>query len=169
MQLPAHEILQFVVPCWLINMSLNLIYIAKRNFPALETFDQPLDGGMRLRDGQRLLGSSTTWLGIIVAIIAGLLIQRLFGQTIMIGLLTGLTVYIGHTLGSFIKRRAHVKDGGFLPGVDHANYVITTGIIFGLMHLFPWQVILIGIALTYVLHPIVAYLAYLIGWHRYPL
>lgn len=167
------EVLQFVVPCWLVNMSLNLIYIAKLYFPRLITFDKPFDGGRVVWDGQRFFGNSTTWLGIIVALAAGLIIQITLlpnlEQGVIWGLVSGLVVYFGHAFGSFIKRRFGYIDGQYLPFVDHGDYIVIAGIIFGFAHQFSWPVIGIAVLATYILHPLITYLAYLIGWHKHPL
>lgn len=166
------EVLTFAIPCWVINMSLNGIVVAKLYFPRLITVDKPLDAGIVWR-GRRILGKSTTWFGIPVFLISGIVIQlimtRELGQGLVLGALTGLTVYLGHIVGSIIKRRLNYKDGQFLPFVDHGDYVIFTGIVFGLMHQFSWTAIGIALLITYIVHPIVTYLSYLIKWHNDPL
>lgn len=166
------EVLQFAVPCWLINMALNLIYVAKLYFPRIASLDKPIDYKKVSLDGERVLGESTTWLGLIVAIVFGCIVQRIFDHsenTILLGLILGLAVYLGHALGSYIKRRFGYKDGQYMPFVDHGDYIITAGIILGLMYQFPWVVISLGILVTYIAHPIVTYLAYLVKWHKHPL
>jgi CDP-archaeol synthase len=164
-----NEIIRFAAPFWLINISLNLIYIAKLYWPAIQRIDIPLDGHRKFFDDHRLLGDSTTRLGIPVAMIAGIIIQLLLADGIAMGILSGLVVFFGHALGSFIKRRAGFSAGRFMPIVDHGDYIILAGLLFGLMQQFSWSVIGLGILLTYLVHPIVTYLSYLIKWHKYPL
>lgn len=175
--LQISEVLQFVVPCWLINMSLNGIYIAKLRYPKLVDFDKSLDGGKVLPDGHRIFGNSTTLLGVGVALVSGLVIQFVltknleqgFALGLSLGIIYGLVVYCGHALGSFVKRRFNYLDGQFMPFVDHGDYIITAGIVLGLMQQFSWTVIAVGIVITYMLHPVATYLAYLLKWHKYPL
>lgn len=162
------EVLQFAAPCWLVNMSLNSIYIFKTQFPNLAKYDYPIDGCKNLLDGHRALGNSTTWPGLVVAIIAGSLLSIIFSFNLGLGMIFGLSVYFGHALGSFIKRRAGYPDGKYMPFVDHGDYIVTTGIILGLLHQFTWLAILIGVIITYIVHPIVTYIAYLLKLHKYP-
>lgn len=162
------EILFFALPCGLVNMALNLIYVVKHNFPVLAQFDIPLDGEKNWSDGHRILGNSTTWPGLIVAIACGILISIIFPFTLEIGIIIGLCVYFGHALGSFIKRRKGYADGHYMAFVDHGDYIITTGIILGLLHQFMWITIIAGVAAIYIIHPIVTYLAYLLKLHKYP-
>ncbi len=170
---PIIEIIQFAAPLWLINMSLNLIYIVKLYSPKVKSFDRPLDAQKSMSDGSRILGNSTTWLGIVVALCAGLIVQNLvkqdFEQGVLFGIVSGLSVYLGHAIGSFIKRRFKYQDGEFMPFVDHADYVIFSGIVFGLLGVVPWSVIGVAILVTYIVHPIVTYLSYLLKLHKHPL
>lgn len=166
------EVLKFVIPCWVINMSLNGIYVAKLYFPGLITLDKPLDG-KRVWVGKRIFGDSKTWLGIPVFLLSGIIIQLIITQNLeqgfIWGVISGSTVYLGDIGSSFIKRRFSYKEGQYLPFIDHGNYVITSGIVFGLMDKFSWFTIGIALLITYLVHPIVTYLSYLIGWHKDPL
>ncbi len=165
------DILLFTVPCWIINMSLNGIYVAKLYFPSVTQFDRPFDNNIVLPDGRRLLGNSTTWLGIVVAVVVGVVVQQILfsNKNFWQGVIIGLTVFFGHALGSFIKRRLNYSDGQFLPLVDHADYIILSGVVLGVMQKFAWPVIILGILITYIVHPIVTYLFYLLKWHKHPL
>ncbi len=168
-----NELLQFAIPCWLINMSLNLIYVAKLYSPSLVKLDKPLDGNRRAWDNRRILGNSTTVVGIAVALLAGIIIQMTINSDLYLGLVLGLVygvaVYFGHAASSFIKRRCGYMDGQFMPLVDHGNYIVVTGLILGLVGYFSWKAIILAIILTYIVHPIVTYLSYLIKWHKHPL
>lgn len=155
-----NTILQFVVPCWIVNLSLNLIYVTKYYFPKVEQIDRPIDFGFNFFDDRRILGNSTTIIGIAVALLAGFLSGSL---------LVGILVYLGHALGSFIKRRLNYKDGDFMPVVDHGDYVILTGAVFLFLNKTTPQVFLLGLLLTYILHPVVTYASYLVKWHKKPL
>ena len=163
------EILSFAAPCWLVNLSLNSLYVAKQIFPKFSRYDKPLDMGKVFLDKKRVLGNSTTATGILVAMVAGFMVSRLFGTQILEGLLTGVLVYSGHAIGSFIKRRANFSDGEFMPFVDHADYIIVTGTVFGLTGLVEWKVIIISILITYIVHPIATFIAHKLRLHEKPL
>ncbi len=161
--------LLFAAPCWIVNISLNGLYVIGKFFPKFKNFDTPLDGGRTLRyDSRRILGNSTTIPGIIVALASGLLIAHYTDSDLTNGFILGLSVYLGHALGSFIKRRAGYYDGQFMPLVDHGDYIVTAGLIFWYLEIFSTKTVILGIAATYILHPAFTYLAYLLGFHKYP-
>lgn len=162
------EVLLFALPCWIANMSLNLIYIIKYNIPFLGKYDVPLDGFLKLSDRKRFLGNSTTLPGIAMSIIIAFILSLAFKFTFQLSLLITLSVYCGHALGSFIKRRAGLNDGQFMPVVDHGDYILLTGLILGLMNYYSWSAIGLGVLITYIVHPIVTYLAFLLKLHKYP-
>ena len=167
------EVLQFAIPCWLVNMSLNLLYVIKLRFPKVVQIDKPLDGNLSFAGGSRILGHSTTVLGLAMAVFSGSIIlivfQQSFSKGLWLGVIVGLCVYFGHALGSFVKRRFGYKDGEFMPVADHGDYVLLTGIVLGLMHQYAWLSILVAILITYIVHPIFTYLSYLAKWHKHPL
>lgn len=166
------EAVRFAIPFWLINISLNGIYVAKLYFPIINKKDQPIDFYHKFSDGTRILGDSTTVLGVVVAIASGLLIQLFLGQYTQswlgLGLISGLSVYFGHALGSFIKRRFRYDDGSFMLFVDHGDYIVLSGIVFALLGLASWHVVVLAIFMTYILHPIFTYISYLFKFHKYP-
>lgn len=167
------EVLKFTIPFWLINISLNGVYVTKLIFPVVAKCDRPLDLYKQFSNGTRVLGNSTTVIGFFVAIIVGIIVQIFLGKdlehSLQIGLISGLAVYFGHAIGSFIKRRFDYVDGAFMPFVDHGDYIILAGLIFGLMHEFSWTVIGVGVLITYILHPLFTYAAYLLKLHKQPL
>lgn len=79
----------------------------------------PLDGGLTLRDGRRLLGASKTWRGVVVAILAGSLCAAPLGLPWQAGLLVGICAMLGDALSSFVKRRLGMPSGAMAPGLDH--------------------------------------------------
>ncbi|MDJ0741561.1 MAG: CDP-archaeol synthase [Gammaproteobacteria bacterium] len=79
----------------------------------------PLDGGIVLRDGQRLLGPSKTVRGVIVAVVASTLTAPLLGFDWWIGTTVGALAMLGDSLSSLVKRRLHLAAGASAPGLDH--------------------------------------------------
>ncbi len=114
----------FLSWCWCVNIALNALGFAKKHLSLLERIDSPLDLGHAAWDGRRVLGPSTTWGGLVLVVILGGIAAGA-GGAYLFGL--ALLVYAGHLLGSFIKRRLGVRDGGFVPFLDHGNYVLTAG------------------------------------------
>lgn len=106
---------------WIVNGALNLFGALTRNMKV----DRPLDGGLIFIDGRRILGSSTTLGGLALCLSASLALspyKYLFFVPVL--------VYLGHALGSFLKRRLGYTDGQFLPGIDHGDYALLIGAVF---------------------------------------
>jgi hypothetical protein len=147
---------------WGANISLNLLYVLKRYFPRFVSLDRPIDGKLNFIDNKRLIGDSTTVLGIVVVILFSLVAfySGLFNSTVAV--VTPFLVYMGHALGSFIKRRLK-KGEGFVPFVDHGDYVFFSGLILCLGGYISFNLALICLLLTYVLHPLAVVWAFKLG------
>jgi len=158
----------FVIPCWLINSALNIFGYLKSKYNIFEKIDKPLDFGYKFFDRRRILGDSTTIVGLGVALLSGVIIE-LFLSNIFLGIFKALGMYFGHALGSFIKRRLKLKSGEFLPLVDHGDAIILTGFIFLALGEITINVFLFSLILTYISYPILCYLAYKIGLRERPL
>lgn len=78
----------------------------------------PIDGGRILWDGQRLLGSSKTWRGLVAAAIATPVTAIAVGQPAMLGLQFAALAMAGDLGTSFVKRRLHRPSGAAMPGLD---------------------------------------------------
>jgi uncharacterized membrane-anchored protein YitT (DUF2179 family) len=78
----------------------------------------PLDAGRRLPDGQPLFGDSKTARGIIAALLATVAAGLLLGMSIHIGLTIGAFAMLGDLLSSFIKRRLRKPSGTRFIGLD---------------------------------------------------
>lgn len=78
----------------------------------------PLDGGLRLGDGRRLLGSSATWRGVIAAVAVTAALAGLFRHGIATGALVGLLAMLGDAASSFVKRRLRLEPGDPAFGLD---------------------------------------------------
>jgi CDP-diglyceride synthetase len=131
------EALIFLVQYWIINVSLNTF----KFIPGVTRLDQPLDGGHLFFDRRRILGQSTTVLGLPIALCAGLFSWIIVNWTWglpWLGLIFGLTVYFGHAIGSFAKRRLGWSDGRFLPVVDHGDSVLVSGVVLSLLGAISW-------------------------------
>ncbi|MEJ2345565.1 MAG: CDP-archaeol synthase [Gammaproteobacteria bacterium] len=78
----------------------------------------PVDAGLQLADGQRLLGPSKTWRGVGAATIAGAASAALLGLPAATGALTGLLAMTGDLFSSFVKRRLGIPASGMALGLD---------------------------------------------------
>jgi CDP-2,3-bis-(O-geranylgeranyl)-sn-glycerol synthase len=65
----------------------------------------PLDGGLIMQDGYRLLGPSKTIRGLVSAILAGALASPLADLSYIVGASFGCLAMIGDLGSSFLKRR----------------------------------------------------------------
>lgn len=78
----------------------------------------PLDGGLVLPDGQRLLGPSCTLRGWLAAALVTPLAALVLGLPAGIGLTMGLLAMVGDSLSSFLKRRLRRPPGSMALGLD---------------------------------------------------
>ena len=78
----------------------------------------PLDGGIRLPDGRRLLGPSVTARGVIGALGATTAAAPLLGQSAELGFIVGLGAMLGDASSSFLKRRLGMAPGAMAVGLD---------------------------------------------------
>lgn len=78
----------------------------------------PVDNGVKLRDGGRLLGDSKTWRGLCSAIFFTLIAALLSGLDVLTGLLFGALAMTGDLLTSFIKRRIGCVESSRARGLD---------------------------------------------------
>ncbi len=78
----------------------------------------PIDGGLVLRDGQRLLGAHKTWRGLVAGVAAGAILAPWIDVPWWLGGLAGATTIVGDALSSFAKRRLRLQSGSFCPGID---------------------------------------------------
>lgn len=81
-------------------------------------WDWPLDAGLVLRDGRRLLGESGTLRGLVAAVVASALLAWVLGLGAGTGALIGLLAMAGDALSSFIKRRLGLPPGAKTTGLD---------------------------------------------------
>jgi len=78
----------------------------------------PLDHGLVLPDGKRLLGAHKTWRGLIGGTLACACVGAATGVGFGIGALFGMIALAGDAAASFVKRRADLAPGSEVPGLD---------------------------------------------------
>lgn len=103
---------------------LLILLIAANGAPILlawslgQRWNWPLDGGLVLGDGRRLLGESATLRGLVVAVLATAVLADLLGLGAGTGALIGLLAMVGDALSSFVKRRLALEPGDKATGLD---------------------------------------------------
>ena len=78
----------------------------------------PLDLGLRLADGERLLGAHKTWRGMVAATAAAMLVAILAGVPAAVGAAFGALAMAGDAISSFLKRRLRLRPGQWVPLLD---------------------------------------------------
>ncbi|WP_295542166.1 CDP-archaeol synthase [uncultured Thiohalocapsa sp.] len=92
-------------------LGLLLLIVAANGAPVLvhamlgARWAVPVDCGLRLADGRRLLGDAKTWRGLAVALAASTTLAPLLGLSPLVGLAAGALAMAGDLLASFVKRR----------------------------------------------------------------
>ncbi|MGZ5938642.1 MAG: CDP-archaeol synthase [Rhizomicrobium sp.] len=81
-------------------------------------FQTPLDGGLKLFDGEPVLGHSKTIRGVVFSLVATTIAAPLLGIEWTIGLLIAATAMIGDLLSSFLKRRLKLPASSRAIGLD---------------------------------------------------
>ena len=79
---------------------------------------RPIDGGYCCPDGERLLGDSKTWQGLLAAPLVTIVAATLLQFPVLAALLLALLAMLGDLISSFIKRRLHCRSGLNVPGLD---------------------------------------------------
>ena len=77
-----------------------------------------LDCGLKLPDGQPLLGPSKTLRGVVLAITATSLVSSLIGLSWTFGAIIGAGAMAGDLVSSFAKRRLKLAPSDMAVGID---------------------------------------------------
>lgn len=85
----------------------------------------PIDAGMKLADGRRLLGDHKTWRGLLAAMLACVLAGALLGYSVPLGVAFATLALAGDAASSLIKRRLHLEPGAEFPGLDQIPEALT--------------------------------------------
>ena len=78
----------------------------------------PIDAGMTLTDGRRLLGDHKTWRGLVAAVLTCALAGALLGYSVAVGIAFATWALAGDAASSFVKRRLRLEPGAEIPGLD---------------------------------------------------
>lgn len=161
---PTNFFIYFFI-AWSANISLNLLYVVKKYVPEFKYLNYPLDLRLSFR-GERLIGDSVNIIGLVFSLAISLAVYSATQTAIWASI--PVLVYAGNMLGSFIKRRMHIKSGEFLPIADHGDYMLLLGIVFVSLHYIDTLFAVLAILLTYLLHPLACLVAYKLGLREHP-
>ncbi len=150
---------------------------------------RPIDAGRTWGD-KRVLGDGKTWRGTAAGILAGLALAGVltlvaddvgaaigidvpaFEPLAAIGLAAG--AMLGDILASFLKRRSGRQRGAMFPGLDQLDFVVVSLPLTALLatewfrSVFTWDVILVVVVLTPILHVTTNVIAYKLGLKNEP-
>jgi CDP-diglyceride synthetase len=78
----------------------------------------PIDAGMTLTDGRRLLGEHKTWRGLVAAMLTCAIAAAFLGYSVRLGLEFAALALTGDAISSLIKRRLSLAPGTEILGLD---------------------------------------------------
>jgi len=156
----------------------NATPVLANRIPLVNKWTTPMDFGLTWRH-KRLLGSNKTWRGVftgtILAGITGWLLFPLTGSgqsrpTVFgLSLLMGFGALLGDALESFIKRQRGVPAGHSWFPFDQIDYIIGGLIIISPFANISVAMMAVILVTFFVLHLLVAYVAYLTGLKDRPI
>jgi CDP-diglyceride synthetase len=91
----------------------------------------PMDFGLVMPDGERLLGSHKTWRGFVIGTAACSIAAYLTGFSLIFGAGFGAASLLGDALSSCAKRRMRLRSGRNVPGLDQLPEALLPLVIFG--------------------------------------
>jgi CDP-2,3-bis-(O-geranylgeranyl)-sn-glycerol synthase len=90
----------------------------------------PLDFGLELADGKRLLGRHKTWRGLVAGVLACALAAPFLDLDVATGAGFGAAALLGDALSSAIKRRLALKPGAEVLGLDQLPEALLPLVLF---------------------------------------
>lgn len=110
--------------CWYCIFLALLLLIVANGAPVIASkvlgnrLARPMDNGLKLSDGYRLLGNTKTWRGLFSAIFFTTAVAILCGLEPLTGVLFGMLTMTGDLLASLIKRRLGNAESSRARGLD---------------------------------------------------
>ena len=142
---------------------------------------RPLDSGRLFIDGRRIMGNGVTYRGTFFGLLCGVIVALLEGiffnintfenivfyygilEWVGIGLLLSSGALFGDMLGSFIKRRLGFAQGRPVPLLDQLGFVVFAILFAYPFAPIPWDMIILLLIITPLIHLLSNILAYLLG------
>lgn len=118
-----------------------------------DRWQQPLDGGRRLPDGQFLFGSHKTVRGVVAALLGGTLAFPLLGVAWQVAAMASLLAILGDLISSCIKRRFRLPSGTALFGLDQCFEALLPALYLGSHLAIPvWLRLTVGLTFIPLAH-----------------
>ena len=121
-------------------------------------------------DKRRLIGDGVTWRGSIIGTLLGTLTGMIQGTLVdnipygvLLGLILAIGAVVGDACGSFMKRRLNIERGRPAPILDQLDFAIGAMLLASIIVNFTWEIIVMILIITVVLHLSANIIAYLIG------
>ena len=109
------RVLIFIAPAYVANA-------APLAFAPLFKTRHPVDFGLLMPDGARLLGDAKSWEGLLMGVATGFLTGMALASPLR-GLVLSVGAMLGDLAGSFTKRRLKLAPGQPLPLVDQLDFL----------------------------------------------
>ncbi len=158
----------------MLEFKLLLLVLIANGAPVLawdifkERLATPLDGGIRLADGQPLFGNAKTWRGILASITVTPLCATLLGLTANIGLAIAAAAMAGDLFSSFIKRRLGIESSGKAPGLDQIPESFLPLLAVKSSFDLDWKTLFLLVAVFFILEISISPLLYRLGIRKRP-
>lgn len=134
----------------------------------------PIDMGVKMSDGRRVLGDGKTVEGFIIGVLSGLVVgvieTLLLGENLVtIALVSSVGALLGDIAGSFIKRRLGLDRGAPMPLLDQLDFYLGALAALWMAGYSPAvaAVVLMGLVII-VLHVSTNWIAYKLGLKSVP-
>ncbi|RLF12448.1 MAG: CDP-2,3-bis-(O-geranylgeranyl)-sn-glycerol synthase [Thermoprotei archaeon] len=155
------EALLFILPAYVANAAPLLLTPWMR-------VRHPMDFGLSMSDGKRILGDTKSWEGFAFGITLGTFTGALISKPLL-GLALSVGAMIGDLAGSFIKRRAGIEPGHPIPVLDQLDFLVGALILAYILGetLSPVKVLIL-VVITPPIHLATNTFAYLLGFKDRP-
>lgn len=146
---------------WILALKLLLLLFAANSAPVIAAkvfgsrWSYPIDGGIRLRDGNPLFGTSKTWRGLCAAILLTAAVAWLLSLPVWFGLVFGLLAMLGDLLSSYTKRRLGKESSSQALLLDQLPEALLPLLIGQYLLEYGWPLLLI-VSLTFVVSEMLA-------------
>lgn len=148
----------------------NMAPVIFRSLPFLET---PIDFGKK-SGGKPIFGAHKTYRGLFFGVASAILIAWIqfiipgpaildYSSWLLIGVLMGIGAIAGDALASFFKRRRGIRPGRPWIPFDQLDFVIGALVMVSFLNPPGWQITVVAILLSFILHITVNHVAFYLG------
>jgi hypothetical protein len=127
-----------------------------------------IDGGITLRDGRPLFGTSKTWRGLFASLLLTALIAALLGLGWQVGALVATGAMLGDLLSSFCKRRMGLGSSARAIGLDQIPEALIPAWLLNQVFGYGWTVLLPAAVLFVMVDISLSPVLYRLGLRRVP-